>query len=152
MRRAREVDDTGLIPFIDTEAAARYLALSPHSLECYRSLGGGPPFYKFGKFVRYAVGDLETMHRHARFMTRTAEPPGWTSQFRELVLEVAADLHDLRGGAAALIPALDPDSYDEAQDSRRRSGPTGQKVLFTPASATPAVSALRSSILTEPLT
>lgn len=58
MRRAKEVDDTGLIPFVDTGAAARYLALSPHSLECYRSLGGGPPFYKFGKFVRYAVADL----------------------------------------------------------------------------------------------
>ena len=58
MRRARYVDDTGLIPFVDTEAAARYLALSPHSLECYRSLGGGPPFYKFGKFVRYAVANL----------------------------------------------------------------------------------------------
>ena len=59
MRRARHVDDTGLIPFVDTEAAARYLALSPHSLECYRSLGGGPPFYKFGKFVRYSVPDLQ---------------------------------------------------------------------------------------------
>ncbi len=59
MRRAQHVDDTGLIPFVDTEAAARYLALSPHSLECYRSFGGGPPFYKFGKFVRYAVADLE---------------------------------------------------------------------------------------------
>ena len=59
MRRAKEVDDTGLIPFVDTTAAARYLSLSPHSLECYRSLGGGPPFYKFGKFVRYAVADLE---------------------------------------------------------------------------------------------
>ena len=69
MRRAREVDDTGLIPFVDTEAAARYLALSPHSLECYRSLGGGPPFYKFGKFVRYAVSDLESWaaeRRHDR--------------------------------------------------------------------------------------
>lgn len=60
MRRASHVDDTGLIPFVDTEAAARYLALSPHSLECYRSLGGGPPFYKFGKFVRYAVPELES--------------------------------------------------------------------------------------------
>lgn len=59
MRRARKIDNTGLIPFVDTVAAARYLALSPHSLECYRSLGGGPPFYKFGKFVRYAVPDLE---------------------------------------------------------------------------------------------
>lgn len=69
MRRVREVDDTGLIPFVDTEAAARYLALSPHSLECYRSLGGGPPFYKFGKFVRYAVPDLEAWageRRHDR--------------------------------------------------------------------------------------
>ena len=63
MRRVKEVDDTGLIPFVDTEAAARYLALSPHSLECYRSLGGGPPFYKFGKFVRYAVPDLQAWVR-----------------------------------------------------------------------------------------
>ena len=57
MQRAVMVEDTGKIPFVDTEAAARYLALSPHSLECYRSLGGGPPFYKFGKFVRYAGRD-----------------------------------------------------------------------------------------------
>lgn len=63
------VDDTGKIPFVDTEAAAHYLALSPHSLECYRSLGGGPPFYKFGKFVRYSVADLEAwtlQRRHER--------------------------------------------------------------------------------------
>jgi hypothetical protein len=69
MKRAVMVDDTGKIPFVDTEAAARYLALSPHSLECYRSLGGGPPFYKFGKFVRYAVADLEAWaaeRRHVR--------------------------------------------------------------------------------------
>ena len=67
MRHAKEVDDTGLIPFVDTEAAARYLALSPHSLECYRSLGGGPPFYKFGKFVRYSVADLENWVSTRRF-------------------------------------------------------------------------------------
>ncbi len=66
MRRAKEVDDTGLIPFVDTEAAARYLALSPHSIECYRSLGGGPPFYKFGKFVRYTMSDLEAWAAECR--------------------------------------------------------------------------------------
>lgn len=68
-KRAVMVDDVGKIPFVDTGAAARYLALSPHSLECYRSLGGGPPFYKFGKFVRYAISDLTTWaakRRHAR--------------------------------------------------------------------------------------
>lgn len=53
------VTDTGKIQFVDTEAAARYLSLTPHSFECYRSLGGGPPFYKFGRFVRYAVSDLQ---------------------------------------------------------------------------------------------
>lgn len=71
MRSARQVEDTGLIPFVDTEAAARYLALSPHSLECYRSLGGGPPFYKFGKFVRYAVPDLESWANTRRHVQTT---------------------------------------------------------------------------------
>ena len=73
MRRARHVEDTGLIPFVDTEAAARYLALSPHPLECYRSLGGGPPFYKFGKFVRYAVSDLEAWAGKRRQERTTGE-------------------------------------------------------------------------------
>ena len=71
MRRAKEVDDTGLIPFVDTTAAARYLSISPHSLECYRSLGGGPPVYKFGKFVRYAVANLEGWAAERRY-NRTA--------------------------------------------------------------------------------
>ena len=73
MRRARQVDDTWLIPFVDTEAAARYLALSAHSLECYRSLGGGPPFYKFGKFVRYAVEDLQTWAAERRHQRTSGE-------------------------------------------------------------------------------
>lgn len=73
MRQARNVDDTGLIPFVDTGAAARYLALSPHSLECYRSLGGGPPFYKFGKFVRYAVSDLEAWAADRRQLRTAGE-------------------------------------------------------------------------------
>jgi Helix-turn-helix domain len=69
LRRAVQVDAVGKIPFVDTAAAARYLALSPHSLECYRSLGGGPPFYKFGKFVRYAVSDLESWAAERRHVT-----------------------------------------------------------------------------------
>ncbi len=40
---------------------------------------------------------FETMHHHARFMTATAQPPGWTSQFREILLDIDASLHDLRG-------------------------------------------------------
>ena len=58
---------------------------------------------------------FETIHHHARFMARTAEAPGWTSQFREIVLSVDADLHDLRGAEAVDHPALDPDSYEASQ-------------------------------------
>jgi len=57
--RAVLVDDLGPVPFVTTETAARYLALSPHSLECYRAKGTGPAFYKFGKAVRYAIADLD---------------------------------------------------------------------------------------------
>ncbi|WP_119421680.1 RES family NAD+ phosphorylase [Desertibaculum subflavum] len=58
---------------------------------------------------------FETMHHHGRFMARTAEAPGWASQFRELVMDLDADLHDLRGGNARFASALAPESYAAAQ-------------------------------------
>ena len=58
---------------------------------------------------------FETIHHHTRFMARTAEAPGWTSQFREIVLSVSANLHDLRDATAADHPALDPDGYTASQ-------------------------------------
>lgn len=60
----------------------------------------------------YETALLETMHHHQLFMARTAEAPGWTSQFRELLMDVRAGLHDLRNGAEAL---LDPVDYAAAQ-------------------------------------
>ena len=59
----------------------------------------------------FEVALLETVHHHARFMTRTREAPGWTSQFREIVLNIDARLHDLRGAGADIKPALNPDDY-----------------------------------------
>ena len=58
---------------------------------------------------------LETMHHHGQFMAQTREAPSWTSQFREVVMDVEARLHDLRGDDPALEPALDPDSYVASQ-------------------------------------
>jgi len=52
----------------------------------------------------------ETIHHHERFMARTAEPEGWTSQFREIALDVKLEAHDLRGDKALL-----PDGYAESQ-------------------------------------
>ena len=63
----------------------------------------------------FDVALFETVHHHARFMARTREAPGWTSQFRELLLDVEATLHDLRGGDPAWLPALDPDDHAAAQ-------------------------------------
>lgn len=58
---------------------------------------------------------FETIHHHERFMRRTAEEPGWTSQFREVVLSVHADLQDLRGPERQNHPALAADSYVASQ-------------------------------------
>lgn len=57
---------------------------------------------------------FETIYHHARFMARTRERAGWTSQFREVVLDVDARLHDIRGNPAYLA-ALHPDDYSQSQ-------------------------------------
>ena len=63
---------------------------------------------------------FETIHHHQRFMTRTAEEAGWTSQFREIILSVHADLHDLRGPSQRSHPALAPDDYKASQELGKR--------------------------------
>ncbi|MDB5522335.1 MAG: hypothetical protein JWM58_98 [Rhizobium sp.] len=80
-----------------------------------------PSRFSNGAFGVLYVGDtfetalFETIHHHARFMARTREPAGWTSQFREIVLAVDAWLHDLRGGDPAHAPAIDPVDYTESR-------------------------------------
>ncbi len=64
---------------------------------------------------RFDVALLETAYHHGRFMARTHEAAGWTSQFREIVLDVTGRLHDLRNGDPAHADLLDPDDYGAAQ-------------------------------------
>lgn len=54
---------------------------------------------------------FETIHHHARFMARTNQAAGWTSQFREVILTVSADLHDLRIPELFAHAALAADSH-----------------------------------------
>jgi hypothetical protein len=62
---------------------------------------------------RFEVALFETIHHHQVFMGATGERPGWTSQFREIVLDIKAALTDLRTG---LLPeALAPDDYRQSQ-------------------------------------
>lgn len=71
-----------------------------------------------GRYGVLYIGDgfetalFETAHHHARFMAATTEPPGWTSQFREIVLDVSGPLHDLRSGQDAV---LSPNDYGAGQ-------------------------------------
>jgi len=64
---------------------------------------------------RFEVALFETIFHHGRFMVRTNEPAGWSSQFREIVLNVSGRLHDLRGRNATHAAALDPNDYRESQ-------------------------------------
>ncbi|MEO1169976.1 MAG: RES family NAD+ phosphorylase [Pseudomonadota bacterium] len=58
---------------------------------------------------------LETIHHHSRFMARTDEAPGWTSQFREVLLDIDGRLHDLRAGGEEYEEVLGPDDYVASQ-------------------------------------
>ncbi|MCW2410389.1 MULTISPECIES: RES family NAD+ phosphorylase [unclassified Sphingobium] len=79
-----------------------------------------PSRFTAGHFGALYVADSfetalsETIHHHQRFMARTAEPPGWTSQFREIVLDVDVIAHDLRD-EVLYTDALNPDDYCESQ-------------------------------------
>lgn len=73
----------------------------------------------------------ETIHHHTKFMAATAEKPGWTSQFRELILDVDADLHDLRGGNTH-DAALSPDDYTHSQRLAVRLKAEGSEGLVYP--------------------
>jgi hypothetical protein len=80
-----------------------------------------PSRFTAGLFgVLYAANDFETalsetVHHHQRFMARTAEPAGWTSQFREIILDIDTVAHDLRGGDPRHAAALLPDDYSASQ-------------------------------------
>lgn len=79
----------------------------------------------------FEVALFETMHHHGRFMAATREAPGWTSQFREILLDVAAELHDI-GPLADRARYLSPDSYAESQRLGAALRATGSEGILYP--------------------
>lgn len=63
---------------------------------------------------KFETALFETIHHHMLFMAATSERPGWTSQFRELLVDVEARLHDLRDGIT-YARLLKPADYSESQ-------------------------------------
>lgn len=89
-----------------------------------------PGRFSDGTFGLYYAGDstevaiAETVHHHAAMMRATAEEPGWTSQFRELVGRIDATLDD----ASGVPDLLDPHDYAASQAfgaARRADGSDG---------------------------
>lgn len=79
---------------------------------------------------RFETALFETAFHHARFMAATGEAPGWTSQFREIVLDVSAPLHDLRGSGHDDV--LAPDDYSAAQALGARLRGAGSEGVVYP--------------------
>lgn len=89
-----------------------------------------PGRFTDGTFGLYYAGDstevaiAETIHHHTKIMLATDEAPGWTSQFRELIGSVDADMVDVTG----IADLLDPDHYGPSQvfgAQRRAAGSNG---------------------------
>lgn len=64
---------------------------------------------------KFEVALFETVFHHGRFMAATGEPPGWTSQFRQIVLDIDAKLHELRSTDKTYAPLHHPGDYAPAQ-------------------------------------
>jgi hypothetical protein len=75
----------------------------------------------------FEVALLETMHHYAKFMISTDQPPGWASQFREIVLDVEAQLHDIRSFEAdsCVLHASDYAKSQSLGHELRNSGSDG---------------------------
>jgi hypothetical protein len=80
----------------------------------------------------FEVALLETIYHHQHFMARTNEAPGWTSQFREIVMNIDVRLHDVRKPNATQLQALDPDSYATSQALAARLRAAGSDGLVYP--------------------
>ena len=77
---------------------------------------------------RFEVALLETIHHHGHFMAQSREQPGWTSQFREIVLDIEAELHDLRINPLPSPDVLARSDYEASQalgKELRQSGSEG---------------------------
>ncbi|PZU06337.1 DNA-binding protein [Sphingomonas sp.] len=80
---AIHLNDVKPLRLVTPTIAAKYLTITRHSLACYRNLGGGPAYYKFGRWIRYSLDDLDewvtlqrrlggSMPRKVRFARKAA--------------------------------------------------------------------------------
>ena len=89
----------------------------------------------------FEVALFETIHHHERLMRATHEEPGWTSQFRELLLNIDASLADLRLDRERFAPELDPHSHAAGQTLGKHLREAGRDGVVYPSVRYPEGSA-----------
>ncbi len=63
------------IRLLTTPEAAKYLGISPRTLEGYRSRGGGPPFKRLGsRSIRYDPDELQQWTKDNTYSSTSAYP------------------------------------------------------------------------------
>ncbi|MFD1797990.1 MULTISPECIES: helix-turn-helix transcriptional regulator [Paracoccus] len=69
--------DTAALPprYLRTKEAARFVSLSPRTLEKHRTYGTGPAYHKLGGRVVYSLEDLEAWVSRGA-VTSTSDPRG----------------------------------------------------------------------------
>lgn len=64
------------IRYLPTRDAARYLGLSPRTLEKHRCVGTGPTYHQIGGAVRYLLTDLDAWAERGRRRPAFADEAG----------------------------------------------------------------------------
>lgn len=116
-----------------------------------------PSRFADGTFGSYYAGDAfevalaETVHHHEGFMAATDEAAGWTSDFRELIGAVDAELHDLTAGFEG---CLDPDDYGPSQAMGRELRAAGSDGIVYPSVRQPGgrcIAAFHPDVVAVPM-
>jgi Helix-turn-helix domain len=88
------------LPFLRTKEAARFMGVSPHTLEKHRIYGTGPKYMKIGGRIIYAVKDLrEWAERGAR---RATSDPGRTTTLSAKPIDKASRIGPVPDSSAAV--------------------------------------------------
>ncbi|MEO5492888.1 MAG: helix-turn-helix domain-containing protein [Sphingomonas sp.] len=84
------VDGLEPLELLDPTEAARMLNLARHTLACYRNLGNGPTYYKFGRWVRYAGSDLRSWSGLAELQQNDLAAPEQDGDSPTVMVDTAA--------------------------------------------------------------
>lgn len=84
------ITDLDPLPLIGPTEAAQLLNLARHTLACYRHLGDGPAYYKFGRWIRYAPEDLRRWHDGAAALRGLAQNGSESEVLRLVTPAIAA--------------------------------------------------------------